>query len=64
MFQLTVSIAQILQFILGVHLDSFILLGKLHFAQGMYAEALQFYEKAQIEALEEKHLPPRSLKVL
>jgi hypothetical protein len=29
----------------------------------MYAEALQFYEKAQIEALEEKHLPPRSLKV-
>ena len=29
----------------------------------MYAEALSFYEKAQLETLEEKHLPPRSLKV-
>ena len=29
----------------------------------MFAEALSFYEKAQLETLEEKHLPPRSLKV-
>ena len=49
---------------LGVHLDSFILLGKLHYTQGEYTEALQYYEKAQIEALEEKQLPPRSLKIM
>eukprot|EP00096_Caligus_rogercresseyi_P009540 TRINITY_DN3245_c0_g1_i2.p1 TRINITY_DN3245_c0_g1~~TRINITY_DN3245_c0_g1_i2.p1 ORF type:complete len:911 (+),score=237.41 TRINITY_DN3245_c0_g1_i2:189-2921(+) len=49
---------------LGVHLDSFILLGKIHFAQGLYVEALQFYEKAQLDMLEEKALPPRSLKII
>jgi hypothetical protein len=31
--------------------------------QGLYSDALSFYEKAQLETLEEKHLPPRSLKV-
>ena len=30
---------------LGVHLDSFILLGKLNFAQGEYQEALRFYDR-------------------
>ncbi|XP_040570041.1 tetratricopeptide repeat protein 7B [Lepeophtheirus salmonis] len=49
---------------LGVHLDSFILLGKIHFAQGLYNEALKYYEKAQLDMLEEKALPPRSLKII
>ena len=49
---------------LGVHLDSWILLAKLNFAMGNYSESLKFYEKAQIESLEEKHLPTRSLKIM
>lgn len=49
---------------LGVHLDSYILLGKLHFAMGMYSDSLKFYERAQLDTLEEKHLPPRSLKIM
>ena len=49
---------------LGVHLDSWILLAKLNFAMGNFAESLKFYEKAQIETLEEKHLPTRSLKIM
>jgi len=49
---------------LGVHLDSFILLGKLHFAEGSYKEALDYYDRANIDSLEEKQLPPRSLKIM
>ena len=49
---------------LGVHLDSFILLGKLHFAEGSYKEAVDYYDRANIESLEEKQLPPRSLKIM
>lgn len=49
---------------LGVHLDSYILLGKLHYALGLYKDALEFYEKANIDSLEEKQLPPRSLKIM
>jgi len=49
---------------LGVHLDSWILLAKLHYALGSYTDALKYYEKAQIESLEEKHLPARSLKIM
>jgi len=49
---------------LGVRLDSYILLGKLYFALGNYSEALGYYERAQIDTLEEKQLPPRSLKIL
>merc|ERR1719211_431344 len=49
---------------LGVHLDSWILLAKLNFAMGNYTESLKFYEKAQIESLEEKQLPTRSLKIM
>ena len=49
---------------LGVHLDSFILLGKLYYVQGEYAKALEYYDKAQLEILEEKTLPPRSLKIM
>ncbi len=49
---------------IGVHLDSWILLAKLHFAMGNHSEALRYYEKAKLEALEEKHLPPRSLKIM
>ena len=30
---------------LGVHLDSFILLGKLHFAEGCYKEAIDYYDR-------------------
>lgn len=49
---------------LGVHLDSFILLGKLYYIQGEYVKALEYYDKAQLENLEEKSLPPRSLKIM
>ena len=49
---------------LGVHLDSWILLAKLNFAMGNYSESLKLYEKAQIENLEEKQLPTRSLKIM
>ena len=49
---------------LGVHLDSYILLGKLNYAMGNYHEALKFYERAQLDTLEEKQLPPRSLKIM
>jgi hypothetical protein len=49
---------------LGVHLDSFILLGKLHFAEAAYKEAMDFYERANIDNLEERQLPPRSLKIM
>ena len=49
---------------LGVHLDSWILLAKLNFAMGNYSDSLKFYDKAQIESLEEKQLPTRSLKIM
>lgn len=49
---------------LGVHLDSYILLGKLNYAMGNYADALKFYERAQLDTLEEKQLPARSLKIM
>ena len=49
---------------LGVHLDSYILLGKLNYAMGNYTEALRFYERAQLDSLEEKQLPARSLKIM
>ena len=49
---------------LGVLLDSYILLGKLNYAMGNYGEALKFYERAQLDSLEEKQLPPRSLKIM
>lgn len=48
----------------GVHLDSFILLGKLHFAEQNYKEAVNCYDRANIDSLEEKKLPPRSLKIM
>jgi tetratricopeptide (TPR) repeat protein len=49
---------------LGVQLDSYILMGKLNFAMGNYTEALRFYERAQLDSLEEKQLPARSLKIM
>ena len=49
---------------LGVHLDSFILLGKLHFAEMNFEDALKYYDKANIDSLEERQLPPRSLKIM
>ena len=49
---------------LGVHLDSFILLGKLHFAEQNFEDALKYYDKANIDSLEERQLPPRSLKIM
>ena len=45
-------------------MDSFILLGKLHFAESNYKEALEYYDRAHIDSLEEKQLPPRSLKIM
>ena len=32
----------------GVHLDSWILLAKLHYALGNYTDSLKYYEKAQV----------------
>jgi len=49
---------------IGVHLDSWIHLAKLNFATGNYTESLRFYDKAKLESLEEKTLPPRSLKII
>lgn len=48
----------------GVHLDSYILLGKLNFAMGNYSDSLRYYDKAQLDTLEEKQLPVRSLKIM
>ena len=45
-------------------MDSYILLGKLNYAMTHYSEALRYYEKAQLDSLEEKTLPARSLKIM
>jgi len=43
---------------------SWILLATLHYAMGNFTDALKFYDKAQIEGLEEKQLPAISLKIM
>ncbi|XP_043275084.1 tetratricopeptide repeat protein 7B isoform X2 [Venturia canescens] len=47
-----------------VVLDAHLLLGKLHYAMGMYEEALQHYQQAELQSLTEKQLPSRSLRII
>ncbi|XP_075226691.1 tetratricopeptide repeat domain 7 [Lycorma delicatula] len=48
----------------GVALDSHLLLGKLHYAMGMYDESLYHYIEADLNSLTEKSLPTRSLRIV
>ncbi|KAJ8670137.1 hypothetical protein QAD02_001396 [Eretmocerus hayati] len=47
-----------------VALDAQLLLGKLHYAMGMYTESLTHYEEAELQSLTEKQLPNRSLRIV
>ncbi|XP_029049892.1 tetratricopeptide repeat protein 7B isoform X2 [Osmia bicornis bicornis] len=47
-----------------VVLDAHLLLGKVHYAMGMYEEALNHYQQAELHALTEKPLPCRSLRII
>ncbi|XP_034940307.1 tetratricopeptide repeat protein 7B [Chelonus insularis] len=47
-----------------VVLDAHLLLGKLHYAMGLYDESLQHYQQAELHTLTEKPLPPRSLRII
>lgn len=48
----------------GVALDSHLLLGKLHYAMGMFEESLNHYNEADLQSLTEKALPSRSLRIV
>lgn len=45
-------------------LDAHLLLGKLHYAMGMYEEAINHYDQAELHTLTEKQLPCRSLRII
>lgn len=45
-------------------MDAHLLLGKLHYAMGMYEEALKHYQQAELHTLTEKPLPCRSLRII
>lgn len=45
-------------------MDAQLLLGKLHYAMGMYSESLFHYQEAELQSLTEKQLPSRSLRIL
>ncbi|XP_014219287.1 tetratricopeptide repeat protein 7B [Copidosoma floridanum] len=47
-----------------VALDAQLLLGKLHYAMGMYSEAVFHYQEAELQSLTEKQLPSRSLRIV
>ncbi|XP_020283991.1 tetratricopeptide repeat protein 7B isoform X2 [Pseudomyrmex gracilis] len=47
-----------------VVLDAHLLLGKLHYAMGMYEDALRHYQQAELDTLTEKQLPCRSLRII
>lgn len=47
-----------------VVLDAHLLLGKLHYAMGMYNEALYHYQQAELHTLTEKQLPSRSMRIV
>ncbi|XP_076663255.1 tetratricopeptide repeat domain 7 isoform X2 [Andrena cerasifolii] len=47
-----------------VVLDAHLLLGKLHYAMGMYEEAVNHYQQAELHTLTEKQLPCRSLRII
>jgi hypothetical protein len=40
------------------------LLGKLHYAMGMYEDTLDYYNEAELQTLTEKQLPSRSLRIV
>ncbi|XP_069687732.1 tetratricopeptide repeat protein 7B-like isoform X2 [Periplaneta americana] len=48
----------------GVMLDSNLLLGKLHYAMGLYEDSLNYYNQAELQTLTEKQLPSRSLRIV
>ncbi|XP_066248655.1 tetratricopeptide repeat protein 7B isoform X2 [Euwallacea similis] len=48
----------------GVAMDAHLLLGKVHYACGQYADALKNYKMADLQNLSEKKLPLRSLKIV
>lgn len=48
----------------GVALDSYLLLGKLHYACGNYDDALKNYRLAELNTLTERELPVRSLRIV
>ncbi|KAH1027438.1 tetratricopeptide repeat protein 7B isoform X1 [Dendroctonus ponderosae] len=48
----------------GVAMDAHLLLGKVHYACGQYADALKNYKMADLQNLTEKRLPLRSLKIV
>lgn len=50
-------IIEIVKFQAGVALDAHLLLGKLHYACGQYAESLKSYNLAELQGLTEKRLP-------
>lgn len=45
-------------------MDAQLLLGKLHYAMGMYSESLCHYQEAELQNLTEKQLPSRSLRIV
>ncbi|XP_028050172.1 tetratricopeptide repeat protein 7B isoform X5 [Monomorium pharaonis] len=47
-----------------VVLDAHLLLGKLHYAMGLYEDALHHYQQAELDTLTEKQLPCRSLRII
>ncbi|RZF46936.1 hypothetical protein LSTR_LSTR011767 [Laodelphax striatellus] len=48
----------------GVALDSHLLLGKLHYAMGLWEDSLSHYNEADLQSLTEKSLPSRSLRIV
>ncbi|CAH0553551.1 unnamed protein product [Brassicogethes aeneus] len=48
----------------GVAMDAYLLLGKLHFACGLYSDGLSSFKKADLQNLSEKKLPLRSLRIV
>nr|XP_023021294.1 tetratricopeptide repeat protein 7B [Leptinotarsa decemlineata] len=48
----------------GVAMDAHLLLGKLQYACGQYAEGLKHFKMADLQNLTEKRLPLRSLKII
>ncbi|XP_055531177.1 tetratricopeptide repeat protein 7B [Wyeomyia smithii] len=48
----------------GIALDAHLLLAKLYYACGQYDESLQNFVLAELSTLSEKHLSPRSIRIL
>lgn len=48
----------------GVAMDGHLLLGKLQYACGQYADGIMHFKKADLQNLSEKKLPLRSLKII